>query len=224
MLISKKPATKPALLLLEGNITLRWPAAGGNVFRNIIGATKVLPRPLTSMRRIIFQTLLAIALFAAGVVLGTVWHARRVRSTSPTPSSTIALRPDDKPWPLSPQVVARSLQSHSFRTDKLRLNSNDEVVWRWLKESVANYPQNSVKLDISVQHSYGVVLYPPKVLEPTELTHCNRELAAKGLSPLTAGKIYIPVQVNIDNIICPDWHGFIDADQAKLVYVEGLSG
>jgi hypothetical protein len=81
-----------------------------------------------------------------------------------------------------------------------------------------------VKLDISEQHTYGVVLYPPKVLEATELTHCNHELTAKGLSPLTAGKIYIPVQVNIDNIICPDWHGFIDADQAKLVYFEGLSG
>jgi len=176
------------------------------------------------MRRTIFQTLVAIALFAGGIVLGAVWHSRRVRSTAPTPSLPVAQRPDDKPWPLTQQIVARSLQSHSFRTDKLRLNSYDDVVWRWLKECVANYPQNWVKLDISEQHTYGVVLYPPKVLEVTELTHCNHELAAKGLSPLTAGKIYIPVQVNIDNIICPDWHGFIDADQAKLVYFEGLSG
>ena len=104
------------------------------------------------------------------------------------------------------------------------MNTNDDVVWRWLKESIAKYPQNWVKLDISDQHVYGVVLYPPKVLESAELTHCNRELAAKGLSPLTAGKIYTPVQVNIDTIICPNWHGFIDADEAQLVYFEGMSG
>ena len=176
------------------------------------------------MRRIIFQTLIAIAVFAGGLSLGAVWHARRVRITPPTPSSPVAQRPNDKPWPLTQQVVARSLQSHSFRTDKLRLNSNDDVVWRWLKESVANYPQNWVKLNISEQHTYGVVLYPPKTLERTELTYCNKELTAKGLSPLTAGKVYIPVQVNIDDIACPDWHGFIDADQAKLVYFEGISG
>ena len=104
------------------------------------------------------------------------------------------------------------------------MNSNDDVVWRWLKESLAKYPQNWVKLDISDNHIYGVVLYPPKVLESGELAHCNQELATKGLSPLTAGRRYIPVQVNIDNIMCPDWHGFIDADETRLVYFEGISG
>ncbi len=97
-------------------------------------------------------------------------------------------------------------------------------MWRWLKESIVNYPQNWVKLDISDEHTYGVVLYPPEVLEPGELVHCNRELAGKGLPRLTKGKQYIPVQVNIDNVMCPDWHGFIDADEARLVYFEGISG
>jgi hypothetical protein len=96
-------------------------------------------------------------------------------------------------------------------------------VWRWLKESIAKYPQNWVKLDISDGHSYGVVLYPPKVLEPGELAHCNAELAGKRMPLLTAGKRYIPLQVNVDNIICPDWHGFIDADEARLVFFEGSS-
>ena len=180
-------------------------------------------RLLTSMRRLVVQTIIAIAIFAGGIAVGGVWHARRVRNLPPPSPSPAAQRPDEKPWPLNKQIVARSLQTQSFRTDKLRTNSDHEVVWRWLKESIANYPQNWVKLDISDAHSYGVVLYPAKVLEPGELAHCNHELADKGLSPLTAGKRYIPVQVNIDDIICPDWHGFIDADEARLVFFEGLS-
>jgi len=93
-----------------------------------------------------------------------------------------------------------------------------------LRESIANYPQNWVKLDISDQHTYGIVFYPPKVLESGELARYNQELGAKGLAPRAAGKRNVPAQVNIDNIICPDWHGFIDADEAQLVYFEGMSG
>ncbi|HKO61511.1 MAG TPA: hypothetical protein VJV03_10155 [Pyrinomonadaceae bacterium] len=125
---------------------------------------------------------------------------------------------------MTKQVVARSLQTHSFRTDKLRTNSNPDIVWRWLKESIAKYPQNWVKLEISNQHNYGVVLYPPKMLEPGELAYYNQDLATKGLPLLVANKVYIPLQVNVDTIICPDWHGFIDADEAQLVYFEGISG
>jgi hypothetical protein len=176
------------------------------------------------MWRRILQAFIALAIFAGGIAVGAVWHARRLRNSLPPPPSPAARQPDEKPWPLTKQVVARSLQSHSFRTDKLRMNSNDDVVWRWLKESVANYPQNWVKLDISDNHIYGVVLYPPKVLERGELAYCNQELATKGLSPLASGRRYIPVQINIDNVICPDWHGFIDADETQLVYFEGISG
>ena len=175
------------------------------------------------MTRLILQLAIAITLFVGGVAAGVARHARRVRA-SQTTQQPITQGSDEKPWPLNKQIVARSLQTHSFRTDKLRTNSDADVVWRWLKDSIAKYPQNWVKLDIFDQHTYGVVLYPPKVLEPGELTHCNGELASKRLPLLVPGKRYIPVQVNIDNTICPDWHGFIDADGAQLVYFEGLSG
>jgi len=173
--------------------------------------------------RRLLQLVLAAAIFACGIGLGAVWRARRVRTSPPPSPSPAAQRSDETPWPLNKTIVARSLQTQGFRTDKLRTNSDHDVVWRWLKESIGNYPQNWVKLNISDQDIYDVVLYPPKVLESGELAHCNHELAARGLPPLAAGKRYIPVQVNIDNIICPDWYGFIDADEAQLIYFEGRS-
>jgi hypothetical protein len=175
------------------------------------------------MRRLSLQIVIAIVTFSGGVAVGIAWHARHshvATSSTPTP---LAQRSDEKPWPLTKQIVARALQTQSFSTDKLRTNSDHDVVWRWLKESIARYPQNWVKLDIADQHSYGVVLYPPQVLESGELTHCNRELAGKALPLLIPGRRYVPVQVNVDDIICPDWHGFIDADEARLVYFEGSS-
>ena len=180
-------------------------------------------RLLTSMRRLILQTIIAVALFAGGIALGAAWHARRGRTKPPTSPSAAAQRPDEKPWPLTKQVVARSLQSHSFRTDKLRLNANDDVVWRWLKESVANYPQNWVKLNINETESYGVVIYPPKTLEPMELAHCNKQLSESGLPLVSQGKRYLPIQINVGNIICPDWYGLVDPDEARLVFFEGRS-
>src|SRR5262245_61805412 len=175
------------------------------------------------MSRLI-QLVIAVVIFAAGIAVGTAWHSRRVRTSTTAMTSPTAQPSDEKPWPLNKQIVTRSLQTHSFRTGKLRTNSDPDVVWRWLKESIAKYPQNWVKLDISDQHTYGIVLYPPKVLEPGELTRCNRELADKGLPLLAANKRYIPVHVRIDNVMCPDWHGFIDADEAQLMYFEGISG
>lgn len=176
------------------------------------------------MRRLIVQIVIGLAVFGGGIAVGAIWHARRSRVSIPPPPTLAVQRSDEKPWPLTKQIVARSLQSHSFRTDKLRTNSNDDVVWRWLKDSIAKYPQNWVKLDITDKSSYGVVLYPSEVLEPLELTNCNQELSGKGLPLMQPGKRYIPVQVNIDGVMCPDWHGFIDADEAKLVYFEGISG
>lgn len=185
-------------------------------------------RLLTSMRRLVIELVIAVVIFGGGIGVGATWHARRIRlslqpNSQPAASQSAVRSSEEEPWPLTKQIVARSLQTQSFRTDKLRTNSEREIVWRWLKESIAHYPQKWVKLDISDQHTYGVVLYPPEVLESGDLTHYNRELANKGLPLLKAGKRYIPVQVNIDDIICPDWHGFIDADGARLVFFEGLS-
>ena len=122
------------------------------------------------------------------------------------------------------EVVSRSLQTHSFRTDKLRRNSNDEIVWRWLKREIAAYPQNWVKLTISDTESYGVVLYPLKAVEATELNHINKELNEKGLPPLEKDKRYLPIDVYQGDTICPSWAGFIDVEEPKLVYFLGESG
>ena len=31
-------------------------------------------------------------------------------------------------------------------------------------------------------------------------------------------------QLNQGNVVCPDWYGLIDLDEAKLIYFEGRSG
>jgi hypothetical protein len=100
----------------------------------------------------------------------------------------------------------------------LRRNSNDEVVWRWLKESIASYPQNWVRLTIADNESYGVVLYPEKRVDSTTILSYNRELGAKRLPPLREDKRYLPIAVYQGNIICPSWSGLIDIEEAKLVY------
>ena len=126
-------------------------------------------------------------------------------------------------WPLTKQLVSRSLQSRGFRTDKLRRNSNDEIVWRWLKESIANFPQNWVKLKIVDGESYSVSFDPLTVLEPSHLDYYNQELKKKGLPPLEKDKRYQPITVHQGSIICPNWSGLIDVEEAKLVYFEGSS-
>lgn len=128
------------------------------------------------MRSLLFKFGIVLVVFGAGVVSGVVWKSRRSHVSIVAP---IVQVPDEKPWPLTREIVSRSLQSHSFRTDKLRRNSNEEVVWRWLKESVANYPQNRVKLNILDIESYGIVLYPEKLLDSTTLRYYNRELSEK---------------------------------------------
>ena len=136
---------------------------------------------------------------------------------------TAAVIQNQKERPLTKEVVSRSLQSHSFSTDRLRKNSNDEIVWRWLRESIASFPQNWVKLKISETESYHVTFDPLTVLNPSELVYLNEELEKKGLPPLEKGKRYLPITVHQGNIICPNWSGFIDVEEAKLVYFAGSS-
>jgi hypothetical protein len=81
-----------------------------------------------------------------------------------------------------------------------------------------------VKLNISENETYGVVLYPPKILEASQLDFYNEELKKKGLPSLEKGKSYQPLNVYQGNIICPSWAGFIDIEEAKLVFSEGTSG
>lgn len=172
-----------------------------------------------NIKRSLLYTGATLLVFVVGAIAATLWKSYYSRSQT----ATLITQAVEEEWPLTKQIVSRSLQSHSFRTDKLRKNSNDEIAWRWLKESIAGYPQNWVKLNISDSESYGVVLYPIKVLESTELNHCNKELNEKGLPALVKGKGYLPIDVYQGNIICPSWSGFIDVEEAKLVYFVGES-
>jgi hypothetical protein len=172
------------------------------------------------MKRFVLYIGTALMSFVVGALAATLWNSHSSRSQRPP---AVMAQPVEEEHPLTKQIVSRSLQTRSFRTDKLRKNSNDEIVWRWLKEAIAQYPQNWVKLNISASESYGVVLYPLKELEPMELNHINRELNEKGLPPLAKGKRYLPIDVYQGNIICPSWSGFIDVEEAKLVYFVGES-
>ena len=173
------------------------------------------------MRRSLLEILLALLIFAIGVGSGARWQAHR--NPSPIPSS-VTQEVDQEKWPLTKVIVSRSLQTHIFRTDKLRRNSDPEIVWRWFKETLSTYPQNWVKLTISDDESYGVVLYPQKELDSTTLTYYNKELSERGLPLLREGKRYLPIQINQSNIICPNWQGLVDVEEVKLVYFAGFSG
>ena len=173
-----------------------------------------------AMKRAIIYISISALTFSVGSYLSARWK----RHLEPSPSSAITKKAiEEEEWPLSKKLVSRALQTHSFRSDKVRRNSDDEVVWRWLKESIAVYPQNWLRLNISDSESYGVVLYPTKVLEPQELVYYNRQLKAKGLPILNPVKRYLPISVFEGNIICPNWAGLIDVEDAKLVFFEGSS-
>ena len=172
-------------------------------------------------KRFLLYLGIALSAFIFGTIVTTLWNSH---SGSRSQTSAVRVKGVEEEWPLNQQIVSRSLQSRSFRTDRLPRNSDEEIIWRWLKVSIEGYPQNWVKLNISDNESYGVVLYPPKVLESTELPYYNKELNDKGLPLLAKDKRYLPINVYHGNIICPSWSGFIDVEEAKLVYFAGSSG
>ena len=176
------------------------------------------------IKRFLPRVVVALIAFVLAIFATALWrsHFSRPHDTRSQENAVISQHVE-QPWPLKKEIVSRSLQSHSFRTNKLKRNSNDEIVWRWLKEAIAAYPQNWVKLNISDSESYGVVLDPPKVLDSSELDFYNRELKEKGLPTLTKHKRYLPIDVYRGTLVCPSWSGFIDVEEAKLVYFVGMS-
>jgi hypothetical protein len=171
------------------------------------------------------RSIIYISISALTFTVGTHISTRGKRQLEHSPSQATTKKAIEvEQWPLSNKLVSRALQQHSFRSDKLRRNSNDEVVWRWLKESIAAYPQNWVRLKIEDGESFGVVLNPMAVLEPHEIVYYNRQLKAKGLPILDPAKRYLPINVYQGDIICPSWAGLIDVEETKLVFFEGSSG
>jgi hypothetical protein len=181
-----------------------------------------------NMKRLVLYIATAVLSFVVGGVAATLWNSRHSRLQTPPPPVVAepvkAEQPVVEEWPLTKVIVSRALQTHSFGTSKLLKNSDDEIAWRWLKGEIARYPQNWVKLDVSDKECCGVVLYPMRVLDPGELIHINRENNQKGLPPLAKDKRYLPINVYRDTVICPSWSGYIDVEEAKLVYFLGESG
>ena len=175
------------------------------------------------MKRLVIYIGTALLSFAVGAIAATLWSSHQSRSQTPAVIAQPVAQPVEEEWPLTKQIVSRSLQSRSFGTDKLRKNSDDEIVWRWLREAIRAYPQTGVTLNISDTEGYGVVLYPIQVLEPILVNDINRELNRKGLPPLEKDKRYLRIHVYRDKVICPNWTGYIDVEEAKLVYFRGES-
>lgn len=173
------------------------------------------------MTRRLIHVAIAILTFLAGLALARLWH--RTPSKPKPPAIVQAVLEKEAAWQLTPQIVSRSLQTHGFRSNKLRRNSSDEIVWRWLRAEIAAYPQNWVRLEIKDTETYSVILNPPSVLPATELTYYNQQLKQKGFPLLQPGKRYLPIIVYHGDTICPSWSGIIDVDQPKLVFFIGVS-
>lgn len=180
------------------------------------------------MRRLTLHLTIALLTFAIGVMSGAIWFAKWNPSTN-QPPKLIESAPnrspaqEEKEWPLTAELVSRALQTRIISTKRLRRNSDDEVVWRWFKESIAEYPQDFVELRFIDAEDYSVVIYRTKSLDAGELRYANQHLQERGLPLLQANKRYAKLQVNQGNIVCPSWHGYVDLDNAKLVYFRGHS-
>lgn len=181
------------------------------------------------MRRFAFRLAVALFTFTLGVVAGAFGYARRGQGNSPPqkkPESTREQRADNRQeaeWPLSAPLVSRALQTRVITTTRLRRNGHDEFVWRWLKQSITEYPQGWPPLKITESDHYIIVIYKADVLDADSLKRYNKKLKALGLPLLKAGKRYAGLQVNVEGIECPDWAGLVDLEEARLVYFEGRS-
>lgn len=177
------------------------------------------------MRRLTIYFAIALLTFTMGVMSGAFWYAklnqpveRQVEITQTAPNLA------EQEWAPTTELVSRALQTRIISTKRLRRNGDDEIVWRWLKKSVAEYPQNFVNLNISETEHYSVVINRPVILDQNQLAYINNQLKEQRRLPLEAGKRYAELQVNQGNIACPDWYGLIDLEAAKLMYFEGRSG
>lgn len=180
-------------------------------------------------RRFAFRFAVALFTFTLGVLSGALWYARRSHADDrpqKEPEAAREQRVDNRQeaeWPLTAPLVSRALQTRVITTKRLRRNGDDEVVWRWLKQSIAEYPQDWLPLKIEESESYFIVVYKADVLDAVPLKHYNKKLKALDLPILKAGKRYARLQINEGDVDCPNWTGLIDLEEAKLVYFESHS-
>ncbi len=181
------------------------------------------------MRRFAFRLAVALLTFTLGVVSGAFGYARRSHVNSrpqKEPEATREQRANNQQeteWPLTAPLVSRALQTRVITTKRLRRNTDDEIVWRWLKQSIAEYPQAWPSLEIVESDHYFVVIYRADVLDTVSLRYHNKKLKARNLPLLKAEKRYAKLQVNVGGIDCPNWTGLVDLEEARLVYFEGHS-
>lgn len=181
------------------------------------------------MRRFAFRLAVAVLTFILGVMSGAFWYARRGNTNGQllkppeAAREQSAIEQKEEERPLTAPLVSRALQTRTISTKRLPRNGNDDVVWRWLKKSIGEYPQAWPSLEIKESEHYFIVIYRAEVLDPISLKHRNAELKARKLPLLKAGKRYAILQVNEANTECPSWTGLIDLEDAKLAYFEGHS-
>ncbi len=181
------------------------------------------------MRRFAFPLAIALLTFTVGVLFGAFGYARRGHINNHpreqpevTQKQSVTGREGEE-WPLTAPLVSRALQTRIITTKQLRRNSDDEIVWRWLKQSIVEYPQDWPSLKIAESDHYFVVIYRADVLDTVSLRYHNKKLKARNLPLLKAEKRYAKLQVNVGDIDCPNWTGLVDLEEARLVYFEGHS-
>jgi len=181
------------------------------------------------MGRFGFRLATALLTFTLGVMSGAFGYARRGHINSdlgkqPEATQEQSATNHEEEWPLTAPIVSRALQTRVITTKRLRRNSDDEVVWRWLKQSIVEYPQDWPSLKIAESDHYFVVIYGADVLDTVSLRNRNKKLKARNLPLLKAEKRYAKLQVNVGGTDCPNWTGLVELEEARLVYFEGHSG
>jgi len=176
------------------------------------------------MRNWLLRAGMALITFSLGVGVGAVWlrqQPKPVRAESPSGAK------EELEWQLTPNLVSRSLSTRSIPTRNLKRNSPDDVVWRWLKQSISEYQsapgydERSAILPLADEHKYSVEL---SVLTDDDLKNWNEYLRRENLPPLSPGRRYARLSVFLDDWICPNWGGVIDLDEPRLVHFHGSGG
>jgi hypothetical protein len=177
------------------------------------------------MRNLLPKIAAALITFALGAASGAVWL--RFHEPAKVDSSQPAMLQEQPEFTLTSILVARSLQTRVIPTKNLKRNSSNEIIWRWLKQEIARYQSipgyenQSLVLPLSDTHEYRVTLYQ---MNEEEFKAANQVLLREGLPLLKADHQYARLGIHIDDIICPNWGGYVDLEEPRLVFFRGSGG